>query len=50
MNFMDIQKHYKIVLEEKIKKIKNGSKIKVAFFISQQQLWCGQRGCDQERY
>ncbi|MGH2307431.1 CDP-glycerol glycerophosphotransferase family protein [Aliarcobacter sp. ERUVET-8] len=42
MNFMDIQKHYKIVLEEKIKKIKNGSKIKVAFFISQQQLWCGQ--------
>ncbi|MCK9337528.1 MAG: CDP-glycerol glycerophosphotransferase family protein [Arcobacteraceae bacterium] len=41
MNFIDIQEHYKIVLEEKIKKIKNGSKIKVAFFISQQQLWCG---------
>lgn len=42
MNFLDIQKHYEIVLEDKIKKIRDGEKIKVAFFISQQQLWCGQ--------
>ena len=38
--YLVIQKNYQNILKKKIDKVKNGERIKVAFFVTQKQLWC----------